>query len=156
MSTNLYRLRQRLHVEMLRKYFSGVPAESLHRSYGYSVSRIKSLALSYSQGKIDIFDPRDKKRIDMAKMSLQEEVRHLRKKVALLEDALKMARIKSESYEIMLDILKDEYGIDLPKKAVAGSFRCCWLRRDRRSAATACSPCCARTACWCADAAPAP
>ncbi len=36
------------------------------------------------------------------------------------EYKLKLSNIKVEGYEIMMHILKDEYGIDLSKKAEAG------------------------------------
>jgi len=47
---------QRAQSKMLREYFSGVPVESLTKCYGYSESKIKSLASDYKAMKpyIDI------------------------------------------------------------------------------------------------------
>lgn len=52
-------------------------------------------------------------------MTHQEEVQLLRDKIRALENALKLSNIKAEGYEVMMDILKDEYGIDLSKKVDA-------------------------------------
>ena len=49
----------------------------------------------------------------------QEEVQLLQDKIKALEHALKLSNIKAEGYEVMMDILKDEYGIDLSKKVEA-------------------------------------
>lgn len=110
---------QRAQGKMLREYFSGVPAESLSKRYGYSVMKIKTLASCYKQGKIDIFDNPQKRRIALSIMTHQEEVQLLRDKIKALENALKLSNIKAEGYEVMMGILKDEYGIDLSKKVEA-------------------------------------
>ena len=104
---------------MLREYFSGVSVESLSRRYGYSVIKIKTLASDYKQGKIDIFDNPQKRKIAESIMTHQEEVQLLRDKIRALENALKLSNIKAEGYEVMMSILKDEYGIDLSKKVDA-------------------------------------
>ena len=104
---------------MLRKYFAGVPVESLNRRYGYSIRKIKELASDYRQGKIDIFDDMNKRKIAMSMISHQEEVQLLQDKIKALEHALMMSNIKAEGYEIMMDILKREHGIDLSKKVAA-------------------------------------
>ncbi len=109
----------RAQLKMLREYFSGVPVESLNRRYGYSIRKIKDLASDYRQGKIDIFDDMNKRKIAMSMMSHQEEVQLLQDKIKALEHALMMSNIKAEGYEIMMDILKREHGIDLSKKVAA-------------------------------------
>ena len=120
MSYKVYRTLQRTQGKMLREYFSGMPVEDLSKRYGYSEKKIISLASEYKQGKNDIFDDRDKRRIALSMMSHEEEVRLLQDKIKALENALKLSNIKVEGYEIMMHILKDEYGIDLSKKAEAG------------------------------------
>jgi len=110
---------QRAQSKMLREYFSGVPVESLTKRYGYSESKIKSLASDYKQGKIDIFDELSKRKIALSMMLHQEEVRMLQDKIKALEYALKLSNIKAEGYEVMMGILKEEYGIDLSKKVEA-------------------------------------
>jgi len=47
------------------------------------------------------------------------EVQLLQDKIRALEDALKLSNIKAEGFEVMMRILKDEYGIDLSKKVEA-------------------------------------
>ena len=110
---------QRAQAKMLREYFSGVPLESLSKRYGYSIVKIKTLATEYKKGKIDIFDNPQKRRIAMSIMTHQEEVQLLQDKIRALEDALKLSNIKAEGFEVMMRILKDEYGIDLSKKVEA-------------------------------------
>ena len=108
---------QRAQGKMLREYFSGVPIENLSKRYGFAIPKIKQLASDYKQGKIDIFDDINKRKIAMSMMSHQEEVQMLKDKIKALEHALKMSNIKAEGYEIMMDILKKEHGIDLSKKS---------------------------------------
>jgi hypothetical protein len=108
---------------MLREYFSGVPVESLSKRYGYSIVKIKTLATEYKQGKIDIFDNPQKRRIAMSIMTHQEEVQLLQDKIKALEEALKLSNIKAEGFEVMMRILKDEYGVDLSKKVEAEQSR---------------------------------
>lgn len=119
MEAKSYRALQRAQGKMLREYFSGTSVDMLSRRYGYSVKKIKALASDYNQGKIDIFDDRDKRKIAMSAMSHQEEVQMLQDKIKALEHALKLSNIKAEGYEVMMAILKDEYGIDLSKKVEA-------------------------------------
>jgi hypothetical protein len=61
----------------------------------------------------------NKRKIAMSMMSHQEEVQLLQDKIKALEHALMMSNIKAEGYEIMMDILKREHGIDLSKKVAA-------------------------------------
>lgn len=49
-------------------------------------------------------------------MESQDEIQERqRKKISELEHALKMANLKIEGYEIMNEILREDYGIDLSK-----------------------------------------
>ena len=114
---------QRAQAKMLREYFSGVSVESLSKRYGYSIVKIKTLATEYKKGEIDIFDNPQKRRIAMSIMTHQEEVQLLQDKIRALEDALKLSNIKAEGFEVMMRILKDEYGIDLSKKVEAEQSR---------------------------------
>ena len=123
MESKVLRAVQRAQSKMLREYFSGVPAESLCKRYGYSLKTINRLASDYNQGKIDIFDDRNKRKIAMSAMSHQEEIKLFQDKIRSLEQALKMAKIKAEGYEFMMGLLKEEYGIDLSKKVEAEQSR---------------------------------
>ena len=108
---------------MLREYFSGVPVENLSKRYGYAIPKIKQLASEYKQGKIDIFDDVNKRKIAMSMMSHQEEVQMLQDKIRALEHALKMSNIKAEGYEIMMDILKRSMASTCQKKSRPNSPR---------------------------------
>ena len=123
MEAKCYRAMQRAQGKMLREFFSGVPVENLSKRYGYSIVKIKTLATEYKQGKIDIFDNPQKRRIAMSIMTHQEEVQLLQDKIKALEEALKLSSIKAEGFEVMMRILKDEYGIDLSKKVEAEQSR---------------------------------
>ena len=114
-----YRMQMKVTSQLLREYFSGVSIETLRRRYGYSEKKIRELACSYKQGKIDIFEVRDRKKISMSEMTHKEEVDLLQLKIKSLEHALKMANIKAEGFEYMMGVLKEEYGIDLSKKVEA-------------------------------------
>ena len=114
-----YRMQMKVTSQLLREYFSGVSIETLRRRYGYSEKKIRELACSYKQGKIDIFEVRDRKKISMSEMTHKEEVDLLQMKIKSLEHALKMANIKAEGFEYMMGVLKEEYGIDLSKKVEA-------------------------------------
>ena len=114
-----YRLQMKATSKMLREYFSGVSIENLRRRYGYSEKKIRELASSYKQGKIEIFEVRDRKKIAMSELTHKEEMELLQMKIKSLEQALKMANIKAEGFEYMMGVLKEEYGIDLSKKVEA-------------------------------------
>ena len=118
-----YRLQMKATSKMLREYFSGVSIKNLRRRYGYSEKKIRELASSYKQGKIDIFEVRDRKKIAMSELTHKEEVELLQMKIKSLEQALKMANIKAEGFEYMMGVLKEEYGIDLSKKVEAERLR---------------------------------
>ena len=109
--------------KMLREYFSGVPLASLSRRYGYSENKIRELARDYKQGKFDIFEVMDQKKISMSELTHKEEVELLQMKIKSLEEALKMANIKAEGFEYMMNVMKEEYGVDLSKKVEAERLR---------------------------------
>ena len=115
----LYKLAMKGDLKMLREFFSGVPIANLRTRYGYSEKRIRQLAKDYREGKIDIFEVRDQKKIAMSMMTHKEQVDILQMKIKSLEEALKMSKIKAEGYEYMMELLKEEYGIDLLKKVEA-------------------------------------
>ena len=114
-----YKLAMKGDMKMLREFFSGVPIDNLRARYGCSEKRIRQLAKDYREGKFDIFEVRDQKKIAMSMMTHKEQVDVLQLKIKSLEEALKMAKIKAEGYEYMLELLKEEYGVDLLKKVEA-------------------------------------
>ena len=96
-----YLLQMKATSNLLRKYFSRVPSESLRRRYGYSEKMIRELANSYKQGIIEIFEVRGQKKIAMSEMTHKEEVDLLQMIIKSLERTLKMANIKAEGFEYM-------------------------------------------------------
>ena len=123
MEAKSYRLLRQTQLKMLRELFAGVPVVNLSKRYGFSEKRIKVLAAEYKQGKIDIFENPLKRRIETSIMTHKEEVQLLQDKIKALEEALKLSNIKAEGFEVMMGILKDEYGIDLSKKVAAEQSR---------------------------------
>ena len=125
MEAKCYRAMWRAQGKMLREYFSGVSVESLSRRYGYSVIKIKTLASDYKQGKIDIFDDPQKRKIATSIMTHQEEVQLLRDKIRALENALKLSNIKAEDPASELDEhLWIQPGDDQGAWASGGTYLC--------------------------------
>lgn len=57
-------------------------------------------------------------------MSEEEESnRELKARIKQLEEELKLSRLKGKAYEIMVNIAKEEYGLDLEKKPGAKQSR---------------------------------
>jgi transposase-like protein len=46
----------------------------------------------------------------------RDDIRALEARVKQLEEELKLSRLKGKAYQIMVDIAKDDYGLDLEKK----------------------------------------
>lgn len=57
--------------------------------------------------------------INQSEMKASNKLESLKKQVAELEKQLEAERIRSEAYEILLDIGKEKYGVDLRKKTGA-------------------------------------
>lgn len=47
----------------------------------------------------------------------------LKARIKQLEEELKLSRLKGRAYQIMVDIAKEEYGLDLEKKSGAKQFK---------------------------------
>lgn len=119
-TNKIYGLLSHMKSRVLREYYSGIPKEDLRRRYGVSPRKLEEWIESYRSGKINIFDERDKHAIEMARKDDKEKIRQLESELRLLRETLKMSQIKVEGYEYMLELLKEEEGIDLLKKAGAG------------------------------------
>lgn len=46
----------------------------------------------------------------------KDEIRELKDRIKQLEDELNLSRLKGKAYQIMVDIAKEDYGLDLEKK----------------------------------------
>lgn len=53
----------------------------------------------------------------------QDSNSELKARIKQLEEELKLSRLKGRAYQIMVDIAKEEYGLDLEKKSGARQFR---------------------------------
>ena len=76
-----YKLAMKGDMKMLREFFSGVPIDNLRARYGCSEKRIRQLAKDYREGKFDIFEVRDQKKIAMSMMTHKEQVDILQMKI---------------------------------------------------------------------------
>lgn len=53
----------------------------------------------------------------------QDSNNELKARIKQLEEELKLSRLKSRAFQIMVDIAKEEYGLDLEKKSGAKQFK---------------------------------
>jgi transposase-like protein len=53
----------------------------------------------------------------------QDSTGELKGRIRQLEEELKLSRLKGRAYQIMVDIAKEEYGLDLEKKSGAKQFK---------------------------------
>jgi transposase-like protein len=57
-------------------------------------------------------------------MTIKEDSNsELKARIRQLEEELKLSRLKGRAYQIMVDIAKEEYGLDLEKKSGAKQFK---------------------------------
>lgn len=53
----------------------------------------------------------------------QDSNKELKVRIRQLEEELQLSRLKGRAYQIMVDIAREEYGLDLEKKSGAKQFR---------------------------------
>ncbi|AFL82949.1 hypothetical protein Belba_2058 [Belliella baltica DSM 15883] len=53
----------------------------------------------------------------------QDSNNELKARIKQLEEELKLSQLKGRAYQIMVDIAKEEYGLDLEKKSGAKQFK---------------------------------
>jgi transposase-like protein len=53
----------------------------------------------------------------------QDSNKELKARIRQLEEELQLSRLKGRAYQIMVDIAREEYGLDLEKKSGAKQFR---------------------------------
>ncbi|WP_194977188.1 hypothetical protein [Aquiflexum lacus] len=57
-------------------------------------------------------------------MSIEQDSNgELKARIRQLEEELKLSRLKGRAYQIMVDIAREEYGLDLEKKSGAKQFK---------------------------------
>jgi len=120
MELSNFGLPRKLKERMIREYLSGMKtAHMLSDEYGMSrdaiskmISRHKDKFLPTFEQKSIIFPPMKQKPKTFSESDLMREVEDLRRQ-------LSEAWLKIEGYEIMGDILAEQYGVDLLKKSEA-------------------------------------
>lgn len=109
-----------LRQEIIQEFLSGRKTGAmLAKEYGITRNSINKMVSRYNQKNGVIFDPtthqsemnRKKKDTSSTSILLIENEQ--------LKRQLKLAQLKLEGYQIMGNILSDEYGIDLLKKSAA-------------------------------------
>ena len=123
--------------QIIQEYLSGRKTRSmLGEEYGICPNSVNKMVSRYKQKNSATFDgkisqpimPRTKiKTTDHSALQAENE---------RLKRQLHQAQLKIEGYQIMGDILEEEYGIDLLKKVEAG--QCHVLKKDTQK--SACSP----------------
>jgi transposase-like protein len=90
----------------------GVTLRELEKKYGYHFAMIGQWTRKYKQLP---------QVLDMSKKLKKEqeviEIKELPEDVRILQDQLRMANLKNQLLEAMLDIGKEQYGFDLRKKS---------------------------------------
>jgi transposase-like protein len=120
MELSNFGLPRKLKERMIREYLSGMKtAQMLSDEYGMSreaiskmISRHKDKFLPTFEQKSIILPTMKQKPKTVSESDLMREIEELRRQ---LNDAL----LKIEGYEIMGDILAEQYGVDLLKKSAA-------------------------------------
>jgi transposase-like protein len=90
----------------------GVTLRELEKKYGYNFAIIGRWVKNYKQLP-QVLDLAEK----LKKEQEVVEVKELPEDVRLLQDQLRMANLKNQLLEAMLDIGKEQYGLDLRKKS---------------------------------------
>jgi transposase-like protein len=98
---------------IVAEYLSGgVTLRELEKKYGYHFGVIGRWTRKYKQLP-QVLDLAEKIKMDQEVI----EVKELPEDVRLLQDQLRMANLKNQLLEAMLDIGKEQYGLDLRKKS---------------------------------------
>ncbi len=96
----------------------------LAKEHGITRNSISKMVGRYYERNSDIFAPTTHITPIMSpQRSKPTDTAALRAENERLRRQLKLAELKLEGYEIMGDILEEEYGIDLLKKAGAGQYQ---------------------------------
>jgi len=120
MELSNYGLPRKVKERMIREYLSGIKTiQMLSEESGMSriaihrmISRYKDKFLPTFEQKPIILPPMKQKSKTVSEIDMMREIEELRRQ-------LNEARLKIEGYEIMGDILEEQYGIDLLKKSGA-------------------------------------
>lgn len=105
---------------MIREYLSGMKtARMLSEEYGMSRNAINKMISRYKDSFLPNFEQKPIVLPAMKQKSKKVNDSDLMREIEELRRQLKDAQLKIEGYEIMGDILEEQYGIDLLKKSEA-------------------------------------
>lgn len=109
---------------IVREYLSGHKTGAmLAREYGLQRNSVSKIVSRYCQKNSTIFTQTHIPPIMPSKKIKPTDLSVLESENERLKRQLQLAQLTIEGYQIMGDILKEEYGIDLLKKAEAGQCR---------------------------------
>jgi hypothetical protein len=138
---------------IIQEYTSGLKtATMLGEEYGRSTQTIRGMVYEYKKRNRANFAgvitqpimPRTKKKTILRLGSATTDDSTLQAENERLKRHLQLAQLKIEGYQIMGNILEEEYGIDLLKKVEAG--QCHVLKKDTQKSACNASANCSATA----------
>ncbi|MDR1122114.1 MAG: hypothetical protein LBM08_14545 [Dysgonamonadaceae bacterium] len=113
-------LPRKVKERMILEYLGGVKtARMLSEESGMSLNAISKMVSRYKDRFLPTFEQQPIITPAMKEKSKTVSENNLMREVSELRRQLNEARLKIEGYEIMGDILEEQYGIDLLKKSVA-------------------------------------
>ncbi len=120
MELSNFGLPRKVKERMIREYLSGLKtAKMLNEEYGMSRNAINKMISRYKGRFLPIFEQKPIITPTMKEKPKTVSESDLMREVSELRRQLNEAQLKIESYEIMGDILEEQYGIDLLKKSEA-------------------------------------
>ncbi|MDR2948029.1 MAG: hypothetical protein LBV71_02360 [Prevotella sp.] len=120
MELSNYGLPRKVKERMIREYLGGVKtARMLSEESGMSLNAINKMICRYKDKFLPTFDQKPIILPAMKEKSKTVSESDLMYEISELRRQLKESQLKIEGYEIMGDILEEQYGIDLLKKSAA-------------------------------------
>lgn len=99
---------------IVHRYFKEkVSIRSLAKELSAEPETIRQWIIKYKAEVLRLYFDND---INLTRMKTKSDSTKLSGEVKRLEQELKMANLQVEGYQIMIDILREEYGIDVVKK----------------------------------------
>lgn len=111
-----------------RKVVVEVLSGRLTKEQARHVFRIRSKSAIIEWMRIFADQPRNATGVDPTPLledmtKTNDDIEDLKTKIKHLEEQLQLSELKGRAYQIMVEIAKDEYGLDLEKKSGAKQFK---------------------------------
>ena len=120
MELSNYGLPRQVKERMIREYFLGVKtARMLSAEYGMSCDAISKMVSRYKDKFLPNFEQTPNVFLSMKQKTKTVSDSSLMHEIDDLRHQLNKVHLKIEGYQIMGDILEEQYGIDLLKKSAA-------------------------------------